>query len=932
LYFSSSNLLIFSVSCFDFICVHPCLSVVASVIFFGCGESHAVSICGFIRFLLNMEKVFEPKKIEERWYKFWQEKGYFHANENSDKKSYCIVIPPPNITGALHIGHALNNTIQDILTRWKRMEGFNTLWMPGTDHAGIATQNVIERQLLAEGTDRHKLGREEFVERVWKWKERSGGEIIRQLKRLGASCDWERERFTMDEGLSKAVREVFVRLYEEGLIYKGDRLINWCPRCHTALSDLEVEHEEQKGHLYHIKYPLTNPGEGFITIATTRPETMLGDTAVAVNPDDERYKNFIGKTVTLPIVNREISVIADSYVDKSFGTGALKITPAHDPNDFEIGTRHNLPHLKVIAEDGTMNENAGKYKGLDRFKCRKALLSDLEKGGFLLKVEDYAHSVGKCYRCKTIVEPNLSKQWFVKIKPLSEPALEAVKDGRIRIIPKGWENTYFEWMNNIKDWCISRQIWWGHRIPAWNCLDCGEITVSKTDVKECSKCKSKNIEQESDVLDTWFSSALWPFSTLGWPENTKELKTFYPTSVLVTSFDILFFWVARMIMMGLKFRGDIPFRDVYIHALVRDAEGQKMSKSKGNVIDPLIMMEKYGTDAFRFTLAAFAAQGRDIKLSEERIEGYRNFANKIWNAFRFAMMNLEDFKDTVSTSDITRLNLQLSDKWILNRLQKAIRDTKKGLEEYKFNESAGIIYQFFWHELCDWYIEIIKPRLAASAKERKTAQSVLLYVMENSLRLLHPFMPFITEELWQQLPHKGESIMAAEYPEFNEALLNEENEKEMNLIMGISRGIRNIRSEMNISLAKKLDVILRTGDEKKLQMIERQNLYISELSRLKNLSITRNGKEPKMAATAVVEDIEIFVLLEGVIDIQEERNRLSRELEKINSDIATLNKRLSNRDFINRAPKDVVEKDKEKYQALTATAEKIQQNINKIQG
>ena len=906
--------------------------MVASVIFFGCGESHAVSICGFIRFLLNMEKVFEPKKIEERWYKFWQEKGYFHANENSDKKSYCIVIPPPNITGALHIGHALNNTIQDILTRWKRMEGFNTLWMPGTDHAGIATQNVIERQLLAERTDRHKLGREEFVERVWKWKERSGGEIIRQLKRLGASCDWERERFTMDEGLSKAVREVFVRLYEEGLIYKGDRLINWCPRCHTALSDLEVEHEEQKGHLYHIKYPLTNPGEGFITIATTRPETMLGDTAVAVNPDDERYKNFIGKTVTLPIVNREISVIADSYVDKSFGTGALKITPAHDPNDFEIGTRHNLPHLKVIAEDGTMNENAGKYKGLDRFKCRKALLSDLEKGGFLLKVEDYAHSVGKCYRCKTIVEPNLSKQWFVKIKPLSEPALEAVKDGRIRIIPKGWENTYFEWMNNIKDWCISRQIWWGHRIPAWNCLDCGEITVSKTDVKECSKCKSKNIEQENDVLDTWFSSALWPFSTLGWPENTKELKTFYPTSVLVTSFDILFFWVARMIMMGLKFRGDIPFRDVYIHALVRDAEGQKMSKSKGNVIDPLIMMEKYGTDAFRFTLAAFAAQGRDIKLSEERIEGYRNFANKIWNAFRFAMMNLEDFKDTVSTSDITRLNLQLSDKWILSRLQKAIRDTKKGLEEYKFNESAGIIYQFFWHELCDWYIEIIKPRLAASAKERKTAQSVLLYVMENSLRLLHPFMPFITEELWQQLPHKGESIMAAEYPEFNEALLNEENEKEMNLIMGISRGIRNIRSEMNISLAKKLDVILRTGDEKKLQMIERQNLYISELSRLKNLSITRNGKEPKMAATAVVEDIEIFVLLEGVIDIQEERNRLSRELEKINSDIATLNKRLSNRDFINRAPKDVVEKDKEKYQALTATAEKIQQNINKIQG
>ena len=888
--------------------------------------------------MANLEKVFEPNKIEERWYKFWLEKGYFHANENSDKKSYCIVIPPPNITGALHIGHALNNTIQDILTRWKRMEGFNTLWMPGTDHAGIATQNVVERQLLAEGTDRHKIGREKFVERVWKWKEKSGGDIIRQLKRLGASCDWERERFTMDEGLSKAVREVFVRLYEEGLIYKGDRLINWCPRCHTALSDLEVEHEEQKGHLYHIKYPLppTSPlklrGEtGGVIIATTRPETMLGDTAVAVNPDDERYKNFVGKTVTLPIVNREIPVIADSYVDKSFGTGALKITPAHDPNDFEIGTRHNLPQMKVIAEDGTMNENAGKYKGLDRFKCRKALLSDLENEGFLLKVEDYIHSVGKCYRCKTIVEPNLSKQWFVKIKPLSEPALEAVKDERIRIIPKGWENTYFEWMNNIKDWCISRQIWWGHRIPAWTCTDCNDITVSKTDVKECSKCKSKNIEQESDVLDTWFSSALWPFSTLGWPENTKELKVFYPTSVLVTSFDILFFWVARMIMMGLKFRGDIPFKDVYIHALVRDAEGQKMSKSKGNVIDPLIMMEKYGTDAFRFTLAAFAAQGRDIKLSEERIEGYRNFANKIWNAFRFAMMNLEDFKDTVSTSDISRLNLQLSDRWILSRLQKAIRDTRKGLTEYKFNESAGTIYQFFWHELCDWYIEIIKPRLAASAEERKTAQSVLLYVMENSLRLLHPFMPFITEELWQQLPHKGESIMVAEYPVYNEALVNEDFEREMILIMEISRGIRNIRSEMNISLAKKLDVILRTGDEKKLQMIERQNLYISELSRLKNLSVTRNGKEPKMAATAVVEDIEIFVLLEGVIDIQEERARLSRELEKINADVATLNKRLSNRDFINRAPKDVVEKDREKYQSLTVMAEKIQQNLLRLE-
>ncbi len=884
-----------------------------------------------------MEKVFEPKKIEKNWYKFWTEKGYFHADEKPEKKPFCIVIPPPNVTGALHIGHALNNTLQDILMRWKRMEGFNALWMPGTDHAGIATQNVVEKQLLSEGTDRHKIGRERFVERVWKWKEKSGGEIIRQLKSLGASCDWQRERFTMDEGLSEAVREVFVRLYEEGLIYKGDRLINWCPRCHTALSDIEVEHEEQRGHLYHIKYPLTPPsplslrGEiGGVIIATTRPETMLGDAAVAVNPEDERYKNFIGKTVLLPVANREIPVIADAYVDMGFGTGALKITPAHDFNDFEIGFKHNLPQIKVIAEDGKMGEDAGRYKGFDRFKCRKALLEDLEKEGYLIKIEDYTHSIGKCYRCKTIVEPNLSKQWFVRIKPLAEPAIEAVKDGRVRIIPKGWENTYFEWMNNIKDWCISRQIWWGHRIPAWICGDCGEITVSRTAVTECKKCKGKNLEQESDVLDTWFSSALWPFSTLGWPQDTKELKIFYPTSVLVTSFDILFFWVARMIMMGLKFRGDIPFRDVYIHALVRDAEGQKMSKSKGNVIDPLIMMEKYGTDAFRFTLAAFAAQGRDIKLSEDRIEGYRNFANKIWNAFRFAMMNLEDFKDTVSASGLASLNIQLSDRWILSRLQKTIADTRKGLAEYKFNEAAGAIYQFFWHELCDWYIELIKSRLGASSDDRKTAQSVLVYVLENSLRLLHPFMPFITEELWQKLPHKGESIMTSEYPVFNEGLINEEIEREMGIVMEVSRGIRNIRSEMNISPAKKLDAVLRTENERKLLTIQKQNLYISELARLQSLNVIKDGKEPKLSAAAVVDDMEIFVLLEGVIDIHEEKNRLNRELKKINGDITFLNKRLSNEDFISRAPKEVIEKDKEKYETLAATAKKIQENLNRL--
>jgi valyl-tRNA synthetase len=898
--------------------------------------------------MTNIEKVFEPKQIEERWYQFWIDKGYFHGDKDSDKKPFCIVIPPPNITGSLHIGHALNNTLQDILLRWKRMEGYNTLWMPGTDHAGIATQNVLERQLLAEGTDRYKIGREGFIERVWKWKEKSGGEIIKQLKRLGCSCDWQRERFTMDEGLSAAVREVFVRLFEDGLIYKGDRLINWCPRCRTALSDLEVEHEEHRGHLYSIKYPILpfeRGGEGglrFITIATTRPETMLGDTAVAVNPHDERFRDFVGKTALLPIVNRRIPVIADPYVDMSFGTGALKVTPAHDPHDFEIGIRHNLPQIKVIKEDGTMGEDAGIYKGLERFECREVLINDLQKEGYLVKIEDYTHSVGKCYRCKTAVEPNLSKQWFVCVKPLAEPAIAAVRDGRIRIIPKGWENTYFEWMNNIKDWCISRQIWWGHRIPAWTCMDCGEIIVSRIDIKECKNCQSKRIEQEADVLDTWFSSALWPFSTLGWPQDTKELKVFYPTSVLVTSFDILFFWVARMIMMGLRFRGDIPFRDVYIHALVRDAEGQKMSKTKGNVIDPLIMMERYGTDAFRFSLSAFAAQGRDIRLSEERIEGYRNFANKIWNAFRFAMMNLKEdhpspllMKEGIKrwsypVSDLTSLNLQLSDRWILSRLQKAIYGTRKGLEEYKFNESAGAIYQFFWHELCDWYIEIIKPRLGSSTEDRKTAQSVLVYVLENSLRLLHPFMPFITEELWQQLPHKGDSIMVADYPLFNNTLVNDDIEREMNIIMEVSRGIRNIRSEMNIPPAKKLDVILRTDNEKKLQAIQRQNSYISELSRLRNLSVIKNGKEPKMAIASIVEDIEIFVLLEGVIDIQEEKNRLNRELKKVNSDIIFLSKRLSNQDFIARAPKEVIEKDRERHETLMATAKKIQQNLDRI--
>lgn len=884
---------------------------------------------------IKLNKRYDPGKVESRWYNYWMEKGFFHADEKSDnKKRYCIVIPPPNITGSLHIGHALNNTLQDILIRWKRMDGFNTLWMPGIDHAGIATQNVVEKQLMEEGKDRHELGRERFIERVWKWKEESGGTIIRQLKKLGSTCDWERERFTMDKGLSMATREVFVSLYEDGLIYKGDYIINWCPRCHTALSDLEVEHEETKGNLYYIKYPLMIKGEkrpstDYLTIATTRPETMLGDTAVAVNPDDTRYTSLIGRSVLLPVANREIPIIADEYVDESFGTGALKITPAHDPNDFDIGVRHNLDQLKVMNDDGTMNEDAGRYKGMDRFECRKELVKRLKEEKYLVKIEDYLHSIGHCYRCRTIVEPTLSKQWFVRVKPLSEPAIDLVRSGRVRIIPKGWENTYFEWMMNIKDWCISRQIWWGHQIPAWNCLDCKEITVSREDPERCVKCGGSNIQQETDVLDTWFSSALWPFSTLGWPEKTQELRLFYPTSVLVTSFDILFFWVARMIMIGLRFMKDVPFRDVYIHALVRDADGQKMSKSRGNIIDPLFMMDKYGTDAFRFTLAAFAAQGRDIKLSKDRIEGYRNFANKLWNASRFTFLNLSDYNGGTGI-EVEKSEFKLVDRWILSRLNRTILDVRKALDDYKFNEAASSIYQFIWHEFCDWYIELIKTRLLDEGREKRISQNILVNVLEKSLRLLHPFMPFITEEIWQQLPHEEESIMVSSYPEFEEDFVDDIAEKEMNLIMDVLRGIRNIRGEMDIAPSERLNVILNVDNKNKTSILTREKDYISRLAMLKELRIGIDGKREKFAATAVIDDIEIFIPLEGLINFKEEKIRLEKELQKVKKDLIFVSKKLSNRDFMTRAPAEVVEKDKDKQKTLIVKESKLQENLKSI--
>ncbi|HBG04769.1 MAG: valine--tRNA ligase [Geobacteraceae bacterium GWC2_58_44] len=881
----------------------------------------------------ELEKVYEPKSVEQKWYQVWEQKGYFHATLPSDKPSYSIVIPPPNITGVLHMGHALNNTLQDILCRWKRMAGYNVLWMPGTDHAGIATQNVVERQLAGEGKDRFELGREAFIERVWQWKAESGGQIIDQLKRLGASCDWERERFTMDAGLSTAVREVFVRLYDEGLIYRDNRLINWCPRCHTALSDIEVEHEDKAGHLWHLRYPVLG-SEEFLVVATTRPETMLGDTAVAVNPADERYSHLIGQKVLLPLVNREIPIIADDYVDVEFGTGVVKITPAHDFNDFEVGVRHNLDRINVFDESGVVNAAGKQYEGMDRFAARKQVVADLEAAGLLEKIQDHALSVGGCYRCKTVVEPYMSLQWYVRVAPLAEKALAAVKDGRTKIVPAQWENTYYDWMENIRDWCISRQIWWGHRIPAWFCDHCGAITVAKEDPTCCEKCGSDEIRQETDVLDTWFSSALWPFSTLGWPEKTPELASFYPTSCLVTGFDILFFWVARMMMMGLHFMDQVPFTDVYIHALVRDSQGQKMSKSKGNVIDPLTVIDAYGTDAFRFTLAAFAAQGRDVKLAEERIAGYRNFANKIWNASRFAMMNLEGFEP--ERVDPASLKLSNADRWILFRLNEAAASVDAALTSFRFNEAAGDLYRFTWSEFCDWYIELVKDDLYKGDSDRqKSAKYVLWLVLENLLRLLHPFMPFITEEIWQALPAgagRAASIMLAEFPtprgewaEFAGAAT------EMELVMDVIKGIRNIRGEMEVAPSRQIAVILDCKSEQSLTLLKRNEAYVMSLARLSDLAIGQGVERPAEASLQVAGDVEIVVPLRGLVDVEEEEKRLNKEIAKIEKDIDFLSKKLENPSFVERAPADVVVKEREKIAEFASKKQLLEESLVKIQ-
>jgi len=905
----------------------------------------------------SLEKGYDPNGIEDKWYRYWLDKGFFEAKDKSDKQPYAIVIPPPNVTGVLHMGHALNITIQDIMCRFRRLCGDNVLWMPGTDHAGIATQNVVERNLASQGITRDQLGREKFIEAVWKWREESGGAIINQLKKIGASCDWARERFTMDQGLSDAVRKVFVRLYRDDLIYQGQYIINWCPRCSTALADLEVEHEENEGFLYYIKYPFVNGNDGLV-VATTRPETMFGDTAVAINPNDERYKDMEEKRVVLPLTNRIIPIIRDEYVDTNFGTGALKVTPAHDSNDFALGEKHGLERLKVIDDAGLMNESAGEYNGVDRFKCREMAVEALEKLGLLVKKEPLKNSVGHCYRCKTVVEPSLSRQWFVKAGPLAKVAADAVRDGKTRIIPASWAKTYFDWLDNIQDWCISRQIWWGHRIPVWKCQTCGQVMVEEVDPDKCDACGSLDIAQETDVLDTWFSSALWPFSTMGWPEETDLLKTFYPTSALVTGFDILFFWVARMMMMGTRFMGDVPFKDVYIHALVRDEHGKKMSKSKGNVIDPLKVIDHYGADAFRFTLAAFAAQGRDVRMSEERVEGYRNFVNKLWNAARFTLMHLENgasdepqhSSDSVNYSSdrqqkrcVEQFNItniadkaySISEHWILSRSAATAEAVKSGIENYRFNEAANAIYQFVWHEFCDWYLEASKPALYEKEGQRRrdASKTVLAKVLKDILIMLHPFMPFVTEEIWHALPTVTGSVLEATFPADNDpdyTFRNLQVEKNMEFIVGLIAGIRNIRGEMNIQPSMQLNVVMHTQDVEEKRLITENPSLIENLSRLESITLSEIADAPASSATGVVMGTTIYVSLKGVIDFDKEEQRLEKELEKVTKELISVSKRLTNESFLDKAPDDVVEKVKEQQEMLQEKSDKLNLNLNKI--
>jgi valyl-tRNA synthetase len=866
--------------------------------------------------------------VEDKWYQYWLEGEYFRPQIDPEQEPFTIVIPPPNVTGALHMGHALDNTIQDVLIRWKRMTGVPTLWLPGTDHAGIATQAKVVESLAQEGLTPQDLGREKFLERTWQWKEQYGGRIIEQLKRLGASCDWSRERFTMDEGCSRAVREVFVSLYEKCLIYRGNYIINWCPQCGTAISDIEVEHEETEGKLWHFRYPLVD-GDGYVTVATTRPETILGDTAVAVHPEDERYRDLVGKKLVLPGVGRQIPIVADPYVDPEFGSGAVKVTPAHDPNDFLIGLRHGLEQVVVMAPDGTMNENAGKYQGMDRLECREALVADFDREGYLVKVEDHLHAVGHCSRCDTTIEPLLSKQWFVRMKPLAEPALEAVRQGQIRFVPERFTKIYCDWLENIRDWCISRQLWWGHRIPVWYCQDCDEIIASREDLNQCPHCGGE-VEQDPDVLDTWFSSALWPFSTLGWPDDTEDLNYFYPTSVLVTGRDIIFFWVARMIFMGLEFMQEEPFREVLIHGLVLDSQGRKMSKSLGNGIDPLEVIEEYGADTLRFMLMTSTTPGNDMRFYWERVENCRNFANKIWNASRFALMNLTDFQPEGIEED--QLAYSMADRWILSRLNRTIARVTEELEEYQLGEAATTLYEFIWGEFCDWYIEMIKPRLYAKedGEGRRTSQYVLWKVLETTLRLLHPFMPFITEEIWQHLPHGGPSICVAPWPEAGDT--DPAVEEEMERIMAVIRGVRNIRAEMNIPPGKKVPVVIQAPAGLQSQL-EAGIPYITQLAGVGTVTMQEPVTEkPRQAAAAMVGGVEVYVPLEGLIDIDKEIARLRKEEQNLVKEVERVTKKLQNENFLAKAPAEVVAKEREKEKEYREKLAKVRERIALLEG
>lgn len=871
----------------------------------------------------ELPKVYDPKQVEKKIYDMWMEGGYFKGNPDPDKKPFSIVMPPPNVTGQLHMGHALDATLQDILTRYKRMQGYAALWLPGYDHAGIATQIKVEEALRKEeGLTRYDLGREKFLDRVWAWKNKYGDRIVEQQKTLGASCDWSRSRFTMDEGCSKAVRETFCELYEKGLIYKGNRIINWCPQCRTALSDAEVEYQDMPGHFWYIRYPIKDSDEEMI-IATTRPETMLGDTGIAVHPEDERYTHLVGKTAILPLVGRELPIVADEYVEKDFGTGCVKMTPCHDPNDYEVGLRHNLEQILVIDEDAKII-NGGKYNGMDRYEAREAIVADLEAEGYLLKVEDYSHNVGTCYRCGTTVEPLTSPQWFVKMKPLAEPAIEAVRDGRIKFVPERFSKTYYNWMENVHDWCISRQLWWGHQIPAWYCDDCGHITVSREDACECEACHSKNIHRDEDVLDTWFSSALWPFSTMGWPDrDSVDLKFWYPTSVMVTGYDIIFFWVARMIFSGLEQMQEIPFHTIFIHGLVRDDKGRKMSKSLGNGIDPLEMAETYGADALRFNLVTGNSPGNDMRFYIEKCGAMRNFANKLWNASRFVMMNL-----TIDKNELPK-TLELEDKWVLSKLNTLSREVCENLDKYELGIAAAKIYDFIWDTYCDWYIELTKPRLnSGDETKNRSAQQVLLYVLTEILKLLHPFMPFITEEIWQALPHEGEALMIARYPSYNEALSFPQEEQDFEMVMTAIKGVRSRRAEMNVPPSKKAHLIISTEKQDAFRSGE---MYISKLAYAERVTICNEvpANADKMVSV-VTEEAKLYMPMAELVDLDKERARIGKELEKARKEYEGQMRKLSNEAFVAKAPEKVVNVERERAAKAKALIENLEESLKNL--